>query len=187
MNCCTPSAERRHTMNALLRGSHRSAAVLLAILLIAPTLGAAALPVPVAAQRMPDAEPQAIDWDVVAQALGKSGQAMTGDVYRVGMPRTDLNVVVEGVPVKAGFALGSYAAFKQIGDQAMVMGDLVLLDEEVPAVMSGLFENGVQVTALHNHLNQVSPHVMYIFFLMIRQPPRSTLFPYTTLSASGTP
>jgi hypothetical protein len=174
-------------MNALLRGSHRSTAVLLAILLIAPTLGAAALPVPAAAQRMPDADPQAIDWDVVAQALGKSGQVMPGDVYRVGMPRTDLNVVVEGVPVKAGFALGSYAAFRQVGDQAMVMGDLVLLDEEVPAVMSGLFENGLQVTALHNHLNQVSPHVMYMHYSGMGDAVQLARSLHQALSASGTP
>lgn len=79
------------------------------------------------------------DWKAVEQALGKSGQLQAGDVFRVGMPRADLSVTVKGVPVKAGFALGSYAAFKQMGDQAMVMGDLVLLDQEVPGVMSGLF------------------------------------------------
>src|SRR6185369_5119254 len=78
------------------------------------------------------------DWKAVEQALGKSGQLQAGDVYRIGMPRTDLEVTVKGVAVKAGFALGSYAAFKQVGDHAMVMGDLVLLDPEVPAVMSGL-------------------------------------------------
>lgn len=78
------------------------------------------------------------DWKAVEQALGKSGQIQAGDVFRIGMPRTDLAVSVKGVPVKAGFALGSYAAFKQAGDHAMVMGDLVLLDQEVPAVMSGL-------------------------------------------------
>jgi len=66
------------------------------------------------------------DWKAVEQALGKAGQMQPGDVFRIGMPHTDLNVTVKGVPVKAGFALGSYAAFKQIGDQAMVMGDLVL-------------------------------------------------------------
>ena len=65
------------------------------------------------------------DWKAVEQVLGKSGQMQAGDVFRIGMPRTDLNVTVKGVPVKAGFALGSYAAFKQIGDHAMVMGDLV--------------------------------------------------------------
>jgi hypothetical protein len=71
---------------------------------------------------------------------------------------------VKGIPVKAGFALGSYAAFKQIGDQAMVMGDLVLLDPEIPGVMSGLFSGGLEVTAVHNHLNEMSPHVMYMHY-----------------------
>jgi uncharacterized protein DUF1259 len=104
------------------------------------------------------------DWKAVEQALGKPGQLQAGDVFRVGMPRTDLAVTVKGVPVKPGFALGSYAAFKQMGDHAMVMGDLVLLDQEVPAVMSGLFGGGLEVTAVHNHLNEMSPHVMYMHY-----------------------
>jgi hypothetical protein len=97
----------------------------------------------------PAAEP---DWKAVEQALGKSGQLQPGEVFRIGMPRSDLAVTVKGVPVKAGFALGSYAVFKQVGDQALVMGDLVLLDQEVPAVISGLFAGGLEVTAVHNHL-----------------------------------
>ena len=117
-----------------------------------------ALAVPTAARA---ADP---DWKAVEQALGKTGQMQAGDVFRIGMPRTDLNVTVKGVPVKAGFALGSYAAFKQVGDHAMVMGDLVLLDQEVPAVMSGLFAGGLEVTAVHNHLNEMSPHVMYMHY-----------------------
>src|SRR2546422_8319281 len=104
------------------------------------------------------------DWKAVEHALGKAGQLQPGDVFRVGMPRTDLAVTVKGVPVKAGFALGSYAAFKQVGDRAMVMGDLVLPDQEVPAVMSGLFSGGLEVTAVHNHLNEMSPHVMYMHY-----------------------
>lgn len=100
------------------------------------------------------------DWKAVEQALGKPGQLQPGDVFRIGMPRTDLNVTVKGVSIKAGFALGSYAAFKQVGDHAMVMGDLVLLDQEIPAVMSGLFAGGLEVTAVHNHLNEMSPHVV---------------------------
>src|SRR5437016_7492642 len=88
------------------------------------------------------------DWKAVEQALGKSGQMQPGDVYRIGMPRSDLSVVVHGVPVAPTFALGSYAAFKQMGDEAMVMGDLVLLDEEVGPVMAGLFAGGVSMTAL---------------------------------------
>jgi uncharacterized protein DUF1259 len=127
------------------------------------------------------------DWKAVEQALGKSGQMQPGDVFRIGMPRTDLNVTVKGVPVKAGFALGSYAAFKQVGDHAMVMGDLVLLDQEVAAVMSGLFAGGLEVTAVHNHLNEMSPHVMYMHYgghgdaLQLARALR------TALSASGTP
>src|SRR2546430_17606853 len=104
------------------------------------------------------------DWKGVEQALGKSGQIQPGDVFRIGMPRTDLAVTIQGIPVKAGFALGSYAAFKQFGDQTMVMGDLVLLDQEVPAVMSGLLSRGLDVTAVHNHLNEMSPHVMYMHY-----------------------
>ena len=104
------------------------------------------------------------DWKAVEQALGKRGELQAGDVFRIGMPRTDLSVTVKGVPVRAGFALGSYAAFKQMGDQAMVMGDLVLLDQEIPAVMSGLFSGGLEVTAVHNHLNEISPRVMYMHY-----------------------
>jgi len=73
---------------------------------------------------LPAADP---DWKAVEQALGKSGQLQPGDVYRVGMPRTDLSVTVKGVPVKAGFALGSYAAFNELGDRSMIMGVVFLL------------------------------------------------------------
>ncbi len=104
------------------------------------------------------------DWKPVEGALGKSGQLQAGGVFRVAMPRTDLNVKVQGVDVKAGFALGSYAAFKRMGKDAMVMGDLVLLDEEVQGVMAKLLAKGIAVTALHNHLNEISPHVMYMHY-----------------------
>ena len=127
------------------------------------------------------------DWKAVEQALGKSGQLQPGDVFRVGMPRTDLSVTVKGVPVKAGFALGSYAAFKQAGDQAMVMGDLVLLDQEVPAVMTGLFSGGLAVTAVHNHLNEMSPHVMYMHFSGHGDAVQLAKVLRQALSASGTP
>ena len=127
------------------------------------------------------------DWKAVEQALGKGGQLQAGDVFRVGMPRTDLNVTVKGVPVKPGFALGSYAAFKQVGDHTMVMGDLVLLDAEVPAVMSGLFANGLEVTAVHNHLNEMSPHVMYMHYEGRGDAVQLAKGLHTALSASGTP
>ncbi len=127
------------------------------------------------------------DWKAVEQALGKSGQLQAGDVYRIGMPRTDLAVTVKGVPVKPGFALGSYAAFKQVGDHAMVMGDLVLLDPEVPGVMSGLFSGGIEVTAVHNHLNEMSPHVMYMHYEGHGDAVQMAKALRQALSASGTP
>jgi Domain of Unknown Function (DUF1259) len=118
----------------------------------------------VAAFGAPARQSADVDWTAVQDALGRPGSMMPGDVFRVGMPRTDLKVTVNGVPVQAGFALGSYAAFKQFDDGAMVMGDLVLLDEEVNAVMQGLFDQGFEVSALHNHLNNMSPHVMYLHY-----------------------
>jgi hypothetical protein len=128
-----------------------------------------------------------LDWKAVEQALGKSGQVQAGDVFRVGMPRTDLAVTVKGIPVKAGFALGSYAAFKQVGDHVMVMGDLVLLDQEVPAVMSGLLSGGLEVTAVHNHLNEISPHVMYMHYEGHGDAVQMAKALRQALSASGTP
>jgi len=127
------------------------------------------------------------DWKAVEQALGKSGQLQAGDVFRVGMPRTDLAVTVKGIGVRAPFALGSYAAFKQVGDQAMVMGDLVLLDQEIPAVMSGLLAGGLEVTAVHNHLNEMSPHVMYMHYGGQGDAVQLAKALRQALSASGTP
>ena len=127
------------------------------------------------------------DWKAVERELGKSGQIQPGEVFRIGMPRTDLAVTVRGVPVKAGFALGSYAAFKQFGDQTMVMGDLVLLDQEVPAVMSGLLSVGLEVTAVHNHLNDMSPHVMYMHYEGHGDAVQMAKALRQALSVSGTP
>src|SRR5947208_14382602 len=127
------------------------------------------------------------DWKGVEQALGKSGQIQPGDVFRIGMPRTDLAVTVQGIPVKAGFALGSYAAFKQAGDQAMGMGDLVLLDQELPAVMSGLLSRGLDVTAVHNHLNEMSPHVMYTHYEGNGDAMHLASAPRQAVSASASP
>src|SRR5207244_2928141 len=127
------------------------------------------------------------DWKAVEQALGKTGQLQAGDVFRVGMPRTDLAVTVKGVRVRPGFALGSYAAFAQVGDRAMVMGDLVLLDQEVPAVMSGLLNGGLEVTAVHNHLNEMSPHVMYMHYAGHGDAVQMAKALRQALSASATP
>lgn len=127
------------------------------------------------------------DWKPVEQALGKSGQVMPGGVFRIAMPRTDLKVKVQGVDVKAGFALGSYATFKKMGKDTMMMGDLVLLDEEVASVMAGLLEKGIAITALHNHLNEMSPHVMYMHYSAVGEPVRLATLLREALSTSATP
>ncbi len=127
------------------------------------------------------------DWKAVEQALGKAGTLMPGGVYRVGFPRTDLTVTVQGVRVEPAFALGSYAAFKSMGDQAMVMGDLVLRDEEVAPVMTRLLQGGLNVTAVHNHLNEMSPHVMYMHYSGHGDAVRLATAVRNALAASGTP
>jgi len=90
---------------------------------------------------------------------------MTGDVYKVAFPRTDLHVAVKGLAIKPGFALGSWAAFMGTDDHSMVMGDLVLLDEELNPVMQKLSAAGFEVTAVHNHLLNESPHVIYMHYM----------------------
>lgn len=105
---------------------------------------------------------QSSEWKDVEAAIGRPGQAQPGDVIRFGLPRKDLHVTLDGVDLKAGFALGSWVAFKRDGANAMVMGDLVLTPDEVEPVMLKLQQGGVEQTALHNHLLGETPHVMYM-------------------------
>jgi hypothetical protein len=104
----------------------------------------------------------ASDWKAVEGAMGRPGQMQPGDVIKFGMPRKDLHVTLEGVDVKPGLALGSWAAFKRDGAGAMVMGDLVLTEDEVEPVMMKLQEGGIHESAVHNHLIGESPHVIYM-------------------------
>jgi hypothetical protein len=102
------------------------------------------------------------DWNAVAKALGKSGTEMAGGVYRVGLPRSDLHVQLGDIELKPTFALGSWVAFAPMGEQAMVMGDLVLTEDEVEPVMKSLLDGGLEVTALHNHLFNARPATFYM-------------------------
>ncbi len=104
-----------------------------------------------------------IDWKQVDAGLGKSGALQPDGAYKVGMPRSDLHVTAAGVAIKPALALGSWVAFKQVSDtEAMLMGDLVLLESEVSPVLGKLQDRGVEQTALHNHLQHESPRVMYM-------------------------
>jgi hypothetical protein len=127
------------------------------------------------------------DWSAVESALGRKGTASPGDVIRFGFPRGDLNVVVQGVTLKPVLALGSWVAFKRIADHAMVMGDLVLLEGEVTTVMASLQQNGVDQTALHNHLLGESPRVMYMHIHAIGNAERIARAVRTALEFTNTP
>ena len=107
---------------------------------------------------------QGLDTAKIDEAMGRSGQK-TGDVYRLGFPRTDLHVSVAGVEIKPGLALGSWAAFAGNDNEAMVMGDLVLLENELTPVMKKLRAAGFEITAVHNHVLNESPRVIYMHYM----------------------
>src|ERR1700726_3100830 len=107
---------------------------------------------------------QGLDTAKIDQALGRSGQKIA-DVYKVGFPRTDLHVSVHGLALKPGLALGSWAAFTGTDSNAMVMGDLVLLEDEVNPVMEKLRSAGFEISAVHNHLIDETPRVMYMHYM----------------------
>jgi len=128
------------------------------------------------------------DWQAqVGEALGKSGATAPGGIYRVGLPRTDLKVTLDGVELKPGFALGSWLAFGKMGDQGMVMGDLVLTMDEVAPLMTKLASGGIQVTALHNHLLRNQPFTMYMHVQGNGDPVKLAAVLHTALAESKTP
>ena len=127
------------------------------------------------------------DWDAVGRALGKAGTMQPGGVYKVSLPRTDLKVTLDGVPLKAGFAVGSWVAFEPMGDGAMVMGDLVLTHTEVNPVMSKLEDGGFEITALHNHLLRSQPATMYMHVEGHGDPVRLGAALHAALALSKTP
>jgi hypothetical protein len=102
------------------------------------------------------------DWSKVDQAMGRKGSDLPGGVHRYGLPRSDLHVMVDGVAIKPALALGSWIAFAPQDSGAMFMGDLVLTDTELSAVMKVLVDGRVEITAVHNHLLRTSAPVFYM-------------------------
>src|ERR1700736_7023379 len=122
----------------------------------------------------------------IDQALGRSGQK-TGDVYRVSFPRTDLHVSVNGLAIEPGLALGSWAAFLGTDDNAMVMGDLVLLEEELNPVMAKLRSYQFEITAVHKHLMEETPKVLYLHYMGHGSAKQLATSLHTALAVSKTP
>lgn len=104
-----------------------------------------------------------IDWQAVDEAMGVAGELQEGEVYKFSLPRSDLQVTSDGVEIQPGFALGSWVAFKPVdgGMEVMVMGDLVLTEDEYNAVISRLQEGGIGQTAIHKHLPDESPAIWW--------------------------
>ncbi len=124
--------------------------------LLAAVLCAAAVAPYGRAQEMPN------EYQEVLKTLGKQGD-FKANVLKVNIPRKDLNVIVDRVATPTPFGFGGWLAMTR-GDGGInvMMGDLVLTEDEVNPVMSALLDNGLQVTALHNHFFYESPRIFYM-------------------------
>jgi hypothetical protein len=132
------------------------------------------------------ANPQEIDWKKVDTTLGKTG-AVSGEVHRYGFPRSDLQVTVDGVAIRPTLALGGWTAFQPMRGEAMVMGDLVLLESEVNPVMAKLIEGGIEITAVHNHLLRANPETFYMHIGGHGDPVKMAAVIRSALALSKTP
>jgi hypothetical protein len=112
---------------------------------------------------------------------------MPGGVYRVGLPRSDLHITLDGVEIKPALALGSWLAFRSTNGTGMAMGDLVLTEDEVNPVMKKLAEGGIEITALHNHLLRARPATFYMHVLGHGDPTRLATALHDGLVLSKTP
>src|SRR5262249_28363559 len=128
-----------------------------------------------------------VNWQKVDDVFDRKAAVASGDVHRYGFPRTDLNVTLDGVAVKPALALGGWVAVKPMGPETIVMGDLVLLETEITPVMTKLIANGVQITAIHNHLLRAKPAPFYMHIGGHGEPIKLATAIRAALAESGTP
>lgn len=103
------------------------------------------------------------EWSDIEMVFGKKGNVQD-NVFKITFPRSDLKVKIGDFAVAPGLALSSWIGFMKMGNQAMMMGDLVVLDKEVAPVISKLISDSIQITALHNHIVNEAPAIKYIHF-----------------------
>jgi len=153
--------------------------------IILPALIVACLALHVCAQDAPSQA--AADWKTVEAAIGRPGQMQPGGVIKFGLPRKDLHITLEGVEIKPTLALGSWLAFERDGTAAMVMGDLVLTENEVQPVLLKLQQSGIQSAAIHNHLIGESPRVLYMHIASHGDPAQMAKAIHDALALTKTP
>ena len=106
---------------------------------------------------------KALDTAAIERLTGMKGELSEKEgVFKVSVPRSDLDITVAGVRMTPPLGLTSWAAFQKAAEQVMVMGDMVMLEDQVNPVMSVALENGLEVTALHNHFFWDTPKVMFM-------------------------
>ena len=109
------------------------------------------------------AQQKSLDIATIEKATGAKGAWNEKEgVFKVSAPRNDLSVTVAGVRMNPALGLTSWAAFQKVGTQTMVMGDMVLLEDQISPVMDAALQNGLEVTALHNHFLWDTPKVMFM-------------------------
>src|SRR3954462_5602814 len=105
----------------------------------------------------------ALNTSRIEQATGLKGEWNEKEgVFRVQVPRSDLNVIAAGAKLTPPLGLTAWAAFTKVGAHATVMGDIVLTEDQVNPAMSAALDSGLQVTALHNHFFWEQPRVMFM-------------------------
>jgi hypothetical protein len=128
----------------------------------------------------------AADFAEVEKILEVRGQMEEG-AFVARFPRSDIKVMIDGEPVPTALGFGSWTAWKDMGSDSMVMGDVVLLEKEINPVISALAEANINVTALHNHFLRENPRIMYMHIYGMGSAPALARGVRSALDKTATP
>ena len=104
---------------------------------------------------------RSLDTQIIENIVGKQGTEDNGE-YKITIPQNDLNVMVDGFRINPPMGLGSWAAFSPTAEGAMLMGDIIVGGDEIGPVQKVIIEQGLSVTAIHNHFVRNQPNYMYM-------------------------
>lgn len=129
-----------------------------------------------------------VDWTAVGQAMGRPLETEAGDVHTAEWLRTDLHVVNAGVPENPGMELGAETSFRQTGPgRALMIGEVTLTGGEVNKVADALQRGGVQITALHKHIQDETPRLWWMHYWALGDPVHIARTMHTALARTGIP